>query len=144
VSLKRRQRLVREVALASASASKRARARMEVRAYLASVPADARRALQKLRHAIRAAAPRAVEGISYGIPTFRLDGRPLVYCAAWKRHTSLYPLTAGIRRAYAKRLKGYKTSKGTIRFPLGRPVPTALVRRLVRARMAELRRKNRA
>ena len=109
-----------------------------VSAYVAALPTALRRSFQQLRKAIRASAPRAEEGVSYGIPAFRLDGRLLVWCAAFKEHLSLFP-GADVVRVHAVALKGYSTSKGTIRFPLGEKLPTNLITKLIRARAAELR-----
>ena len=100
----------------------------------------ARAALNKIRAAIRSVAPRAEEVFSYRIPAFKLHGRPLVWYAAFKNHSSLYPMTGAIRKKLAKVLKGYETSKGTVRLPLAKPIPVGLVKKRVRARMAELSR----
>lgn len=110
-----------------------------VQAYLAAQPPAARRALKHIRSTIRTTFPRAVESFSYGIPGFRLDGRPLVWYAGWRAHVSLYPIGAAIRRAHAGDLEGCGFSKGTLRFPLDRPPSAALLKKIVKARAAEVR-----
>jgi uncharacterized protein YdhG (YjbR/CyaY superfamily) len=109
-----------------------------VDAYIASRPADQRAALQKVRKAIRAAAPRAEESFSYGLPAFRLDGRAVVCFGAATHHCSFHPMSPAVIRAHAADLKDYETSKGTIRFKAERPLPDSLVRKLVKARLAEM------
>jgi uncharacterized protein YdhG (YjbR/CyaY superfamily) len=101
---------------------------------------DKRAALEKLRKAIRAAAPKAEEGFSYGLPAFRLDGKPLAGFGASANHCAFYPMSGSIVEAHGDELTGYDRSKGTIRFPPDKPLPAALVRKLVKARIAEIKR----
>jgi uncharacterized protein YdhG (YjbR/CyaY superfamily) len=107
-----------------------------VDAYLAAVPAKPRAALEKLRRAIRAAAPDATELISYGVPAFRL-GRLLVSYAAFDTHLSFFLMSTETPRSHAAALAGYDVGKGTVRFTAEKPLPAALVKTLVRARLAE-------
>jgi uncharacterized protein YdhG (YjbR/CyaY superfamily) len=107
--------------------------------YLATVSAEQRAALQRIRKAVRAAAPGAEECISYGLPAFRIDGKGLAAFGAASSHCSFFPMSGKTVATLAEDLEGYDTSKGTIRFPPGNPLPAALVKKLVKARMAEIR-----
>jgi uncharacterized protein YdhG (YjbR/CyaY superfamily) len=110
-----------------------------VRAYLAALPPRGRRHMSEIRRIIRSVAPDATESFSYRMPGFRLHNRVFLYYAAFAAHCSIYPMGSKIRRAHAAALKGYKTSTGTIQFPLDKSLPSSLVTRLVKARMAEVR-----
>ena len=94
----------------------------------------------KLRKTIKAAAPKATEGISYGIVGFKHNGKPLVYFGYAKAHCALYGSTGRFIDAHAAELQAYDLSKGTIRFPANKPLPDALVRKLVKSRVAEIER----
>jgi uncharacterized protein YdhG (YjbR/CyaY superfamily) len=115
--------------------TKKAKAKT-VSGYLASLSTENRAALNKLRKNIRAAVPGAEECISYQMPAFRFDGRMLVWYGAWENHCALYPGTS--IEPFKKALGRFDTgSKGTIRFQADDPLPTTLVRRLVKARIAQ-------
>ena len=117
----------------------------KVKKYFASLTPDARKALKQLREVVRAAAPGAEEVISYGIVALKLEGRSVVWYAGFKNHVSMYPLTAGFARANAAAMKGYEISgKGTIRFPLDKKPPAALVRRFVKSRITDVKAKSKA
>lgn len=104
--------------------------------YLRALPADQRRALSKLREQIKAAAPGAEEYIGYGLAGFKLNGRPLIYMGAAKNHCAIYGARAD--DALAEKLKAWKQSKGTIQFTPDEPLPAALVKQIVKARVAAL------
>lgn len=109
----------------------------EIDAFLARQPEDVRAALESLRRTIAGAAPDAVEVIAYGVPAFKYRGRPFVSFGAGKSHCSFYVQSPALMEAHRDELAGYDTSKGTIRFTPDRPLPAALVTKLVKARMDE-------
>jgi uncharacterized protein YdhG (YjbR/CyaY superfamily) len=105
--------------------------------YIASQPEDARATLERVRSAIRQSLPKAVEEISYNIPAYKLQGKPVLYFAGWKRHFSLYPAGARLIAAFQKELAAYEVEKSTIRFPLSGPVPVKLIARIAKFRAKE-------
>lgn len=106
--------------------------------YIASQPKAAQDALKRVRSAIRKALPRAEEVISYQIPAYKLHGSRLLFFAGWKQHYSLYPATDRVVAAFKADLTPYKVSKGTIRFPLFKPVPAKLIERIAKFRAQEV------
>ena len=111
--------------------------------YLAGVPEPARSTLDKVRAAIRSAVPpEATEAIGYGIPTFRYNGGLVAY-AAFSKHCSFFPMSLAVMKTFQNELKDFHTFKGTIHFPLDKPLSATLVKKLVRARVAEKKRKER-
>src|SRR5689334_7956443 len=128
--MKKRQSQIRN------SAAKRKARPKTVDEYVAAVPEPARTTLEKMRKTIRSAVPRpATETISYGIPAFKHE-KVLVWFAAFANHCSLFP-TASVIEAFREELKGFSISKGTIQFPMDKPLPTALIKRIVKARVAD-------
>jgi uncharacterized protein YdhG (YjbR/CyaY superfamily) len=110
-----------------------------VEEYLADQPEDVRATLEHVRRSVLNVAPNATEKIGYGMPGFYVDGRPLVYYSAFKEHCSLFPTSPGVLERLADDLKGYRLAKGTIRFPIGEPLLAPLVKKIVKAKLEELR-----
>lgn len=110
----------------------------DVPSYIAAAPDEARAMLRRMRAIIKALAPAAEEKIGYGMPGYKLHGRPLAYFAAFKDHVSFFPASGSFLKTFSSELKKYRTGKGTVQFPYGKPLPIALLRKLVRARAASV------
>jgi len=116
------------------------RAFADTEEYIATFPPDIQEKLRGIRAVIRNAVPDAEEAIRYGMPTFRLSGSNLVHFAAFRDHLGFFPTPSGVEK-FRKELTSYQTSKGTIQFPLDKPVPYDLVERIARFRAEETRKK---
>jgi uncharacterized protein YdhG (YjbR/CyaY superfamily) len=108
--------------------------------YIESFPKNVQSTLEKLRDTVRRAAPEVVESISYDMPTFKLDGKRLVYFSAWKSHIGFYSIPEG-SAAFRKELSPFEGPKGSLRFPLDQPIPYDLVKKIVLLRVKEIREK---
>jgi len=106
--------------------------------YIKTFPKDVQSILEKMRQTIRKATPEAVEAISYQMPTFKLNGKNLVHFAAFKNHIGFYPIPSGIE-AFKKALSPYKQGKGSVQFPIDKPIPYDLVKKIVIFRVKENR-----
>lgn len=127
--------------LATPTSEKKPGTVADVEAYLAKVPEPARSTLQKVRATIRSVVPsETTEALSYGMPAFRYKGALVAY-AAFKDHCSFFPMQASLIDSMKDELKSYRTAKGTLQFPLDKPLPSTLVKKMVKARIAENERK---
>jgi len=127
--------------LATPTSEKKSGTVADVEAYLAKVPEPARSTLQKVRATIRSVLPsEATEALSYGMPAFRYKGALVAY-AAFKDHCSFFPMQASLIDSMKDELKSYRTAKGTLQFPLDKPLPPTLLKKMVKARVAENERK---
>lgn len=108
-----------------------------VDAYIGSFPENIQKELEKLRTLIKGLAPEAMESMSYGMPGYKLNKKPLVYFAAWRDHISFYPTPNGME-AFEDDLLPYKTGKGTAQFPLDKPLPYRLIEKIVKFRIEEV------
>jgi uncharacterized protein YdhG (YjbR/CyaY superfamily) len=106
-------------------------------AYIAGFPREVRAVLARVRSTIRKAMPGAQEAISYRIPTYKLHGKPVLYFAGWREHYSLYPFNGRVAAAFKDQVAGYKTSKGTIQFPIADKIPVKLIEGIARFRAKE-------
>jgi uncharacterized protein YdhG (YjbR/CyaY superfamily) len=104
--------------------------------YIETFPQDIQVILQQVRQTIKAAAPKAGETISYGIPTFTLNGKYLIYFAGWKHHISIYPIPTG-NDAFQQEITPYISGKGTLKFPIEKPIPLKLITKIVKLKVAE-------
>lgn len=104
--------------------------------FITSYPPEIQAVLKKVRAAIKKAAPKAEETINYGIPTFRLNGRNLVHFSAFKQHIGFYPTPSGIEK-FKKELSVFEGAKGSVKFPLEKPIPYALITKIVKFRVQE-------
>lgn len=108
----------------------------DVNEYIAMFPKETQKVLKQIRSTIKKAAPGTKEEISYGIPTFKLNGRYVIYFAGFKNHTSIYPAPRSDER-FKEVLSKYKGGKGTVQFPLGEPIPVGLITRIVKLKLQE-------
>lgn len=108
--------------------------------YIGTFPEDLQKILEELRGTIKSAAPEAEETISYNIPTFKMNGRYLIYFAGWKNHISLYPIPVG-SEAFNKQIAKYAEGKGTLKFPIDKPLPLKLITKIVKLKVAENRKR---
>jgi uncharacterized protein YdhG (YjbR/CyaY superfamily) len=113
-------------------------AKIDINEYIASQSPAVQGVLEQVRSAIRKALPKAEESISYNIPTYKLEGRAVLYFAAWKQHYSIYPASAELIAAFQEELAAYKVQKSTIRFPLSQAVPVKLIAGIAKFRVKEI------